>query len=177
MGFFRALLFLLFITPVFAESALDKKLSELKSTSDPAKIRVLERELGTLFEQTPSKTVSLLMQRTTLAMQKNEPDLAIHLLETVSEIAPTYAASYARRAIIKASQSREGEAISELEMALKYQPRDYRALAQLGFLFIKLEREKEALKAFDLALDLHPNFTRVKTTAEKLRLKLEGAKL
>lgn len=177
MGFFRFFALFLLLTPAFAESALDKKLSELKSTSDPAKIQVLERELSTLFEQSPSKTVSLLMQRTTLAMQKNEPDLALHLLETINEIAPTYAASYARRAIIKASQSREGEAISELEIALKYQPRDYRSLAQLGFLFIKLEREKEALKAFDLALDLHPNFTQVKTTADKLRLKLEGAKL
>jgi tetratricopeptide (TPR) repeat protein len=171
------LITLLLIMPAMAETKLDLVLKELKTTSDRAKITVLEREADRHFNESPSKTVNLLMQRSTQAMAKKDNELAIHLLETVTELAPTFPQSYARRAIIYATSNREGEAISELEMALKYEPRDFRALAQLGSLMLKLERDKEALKAFDLALDIHPNFARVKTTAEKLRLKLEGTKL
>jgi len=117
------------------------------------------------------------MTRVKTAVDKEELDLAIQMLDAIIEIRPQYAEAWNRRATVFYLKKDYAGALTDLRQTLRREPRHFAALAGLGTIMQDIGDDKRALEAFRAALALHP---RLKGMAERVRtltVKVEGRRI
>lgn len=146
----------------------------LKAAPDEASAKAIEDRIWAHWLASGSETVNLLMTRVKTAVDKEELDLAIRMLDAIIEIRPQYAEAWNRRATVFYLKKDYASALTDLRQTLRREPRHFAALAGLGTIMQDIGDEKGALDAFRAALALHP---RLKGMAERVRTlteKVEG---
>jgi tetratricopeptide (TPR) repeat protein len=145
---------------------LDSLFGALRAAPDEASAKAIEDRIWARWLVSGGDTVSLLMTRVKVALDKEDFDLAIRLLDAIIEIRPQYAEAWNRRAAAFYLKKDYGSAVADLRQALRREPRHFAALAGLGMIMQEVGDDKSALDAFRAALALHP---RLKGVAEKVR--------
>jgi tetratricopeptide (TPR) repeat protein len=145
---------------------LDFLFGALKAAPDETSAKAIEDRIWAQWLASGSDTVNLLMTRVKTAVDKEELDLAIRLLDAIIEIKPQYAEAWNRRATVFYLKKDYGGALSDLRQVLRREPRHFAALAGLGTIMQDIGDEKSALDAFRAALALHPW---LKGMADKVR--------
>ncbi|MFZ1894271.1 MAG: tetratricopeptide repeat protein [Rhodoplanes sp.] len=146
----------------------------LKAAPDETSAKAIEDRIWAHWLASGSDTVNLLMTRVKTAVDKEELDLAIRMLDAIIEIRPQYAEAWNRRATVFYLKKDYASALTDLRQTLRREPRHFAALAGLGTIMQDIGDEKGALEAFRAALALHP---RLKGMAERVRTlteKVEG---
>jgi len=146
----------------------------LKAAPDAESAKLVENRILALWLASGSDTADLLMSRVKTAVEGNDFDLAIRLLDAVVEIKPDYAEAWNRRATVYFLKKDFNRAIVDIRQVLAREPRHFGALAGLGMMLHEVGDDKRALDIFRRALDVHPHLPRIPELVKQLTEKIEG---
>jgi tetratricopeptide (TPR) repeat protein len=153
---------------------LDFLFGALKAAPDDASAKHVEARIWAIWMQTPSDTAALLMMRAKAAMDAQQMDVALKLLDAVVKLRPDYVEAWNRRATLYYLQNDYAHSLQDIEQVLVREPRHFGALAGLGMIMQDLGDEKRALDAFRKALAVNPHLEKVPELVKTLREKVEG---
>jgi len=153
---------------------LDFLFGALKAAPDDASARHVEARIWALWMQTPSDTAALLMVRAKAAMDAQQVDLALKLLDAIIKLRPDYTEAWNRRATLYYLQNDYARSLADIQQVLAREPRHFGALAGLGMIMQDLGDEKRALEAFRKALAVNPHLEKVPELVKQLTEKVEG---
>jgi tetratricopeptide (TPR) repeat protein len=146
----------------------------LKAAPDADSAKLVENRILALWLASGSDTADLLMTRVKTAIDANDHDLALRLLDAVVEIKPDYAEAWNRRATLYFMKKDFDRAIVDLRQVLGREPRHFGALAGLGMMLHEVGDDKRALDIFRRALEVHPHLPRIPDLVKQLIEKVEG---
>lgn len=153
---------------------LDFLFEALKVAPDEASAKAIEERIWAVWLVSKSDTTNLLMTRAKTAIEAQDLDLALKLLDAVVETNPGYAEGWNRRSTVYFMKKEYGRAMSDIRETLALEPRQYEALAGLGMILQDIGDEKRALQAFRMALALNPHMDRIPDLVKQLTEKVEG---
>jgi tetratricopeptide (TPR) repeat protein len=160
--------------PADKTRGLDFLFGALKAAPDEASAKHVEARIWAIWLQTPSDTVSLLMTRAKTAMEAQNSDIALKLLDAVVKLRPDYIEGWNRRATLYYLKNDYAHSLADIEQVLAREPRHFGALAGLGMIMQDLGDEKRALDAFRKALAVNPHLDKVPELVKTLTEKVEG---
>jgi tetratricopeptide (TPR) repeat protein len=153
---------------------LDFLFGALKAAPDEASAKHVEARIWAIWLQTPSDTAALLMMRAKAAMDAQQLEVALKLLDAVVKLRPDYVEAWNRRATLYYLQNDYAHSLQDIEQVLVREPRHFGALAGLGMIMQDLGDEKRALDAFRKALAVNPHLEKVPELVKTLSEKVEG---
>jgi tetratricopeptide (TPR) repeat protein len=153
---------------------LDFLFGALKAAPDAASAKQVESRIWALWVASGSDTANLLMTRVKTAIEANDLNLAVQLLDAIVKIKPDYIEAWNRRATIHYMRKEFGESLQDIRQVLIREPRHFGALSGLGMILQEFGDEKRALEAFRRALEIHPNLQKIPDMVKALSEKVEG---
>jgi len=153
---------------------LDFLFAALKAAPDAESAKAIEERIWALWFVSGSDTADLLMSRVRTALEGNDIDLALELLDAIVEIRPDYVEAWNRRATIYFMKKEFGRALADIRQVLAREPRHFGALSGLGLIMQDLGDEKHALEVFRRALEINPHLERIPDLVKQLTDKVEG---
>jgi tetratricopeptide (TPR) repeat protein len=153
---------------------LDRLFEALKAAPDAASAKFIENRIWALWLATDSDTTTLLMGRVKAAMDANDLDLAIKLLNAVIAIKPDYLEAWNRRATLYYMKKDFQRSLADIREVLAREPRHFGALSGLGMILQEFGDDKRALDAFRRALALDPHLEHIPELVKQLTEKVEG---
>ena len=153
---------------------LDFLFGALKAAPDAASAKQVESRIWALWVASGSDTANLLMTRVKTAIEANDLNLAVELLDAIVKIKPDYIEAWNRRATIHYMRKEFGESLQDIRQVLIREPRHFGALSGLGMILQEFGDEKRALEVFRRALEIHPNLQKIPDLVKTLTEKVEG---
>ena len=153
---------------------IDFLFQALKAAPDDETARLIEGRIWAMWLVSGSDTADLLMSRARAAIEQNDADLAIQLLDAIIELKPDYAEAWNRRATLYFEKHDYGRAMSDIAQVLAREPRHFGALTGLGMILEDVGDNRRALEAFRRALEVDPRLERVPEIVKNLIEKVEG---
>jgi tetratricopeptide (TPR) repeat protein len=153
---------------------LDFLFGALKAAPDEVSAKHVEARIWALWLQTPSDTAALLMMRAKAAMDAQQTDTALKLLDAVVKLRPDYVEAWNRRATLYYLKNDYAHSLQDIEQVLVREPRHFGALAGLGMIMQDIGDDKRALDAFRKALAVNPHLDKVPELVRTLTEKVEG---
>jgi tetratricopeptide (TPR) repeat protein len=153
---------------------LDFLFGALKAAPDEASAKHVEARIWALWLQTPSDTAALLMARAKAAIDAQQVDVALKLLDNVIKLRPDYIEAWNRRATLYYLQNDYMRSLADVQQVLIREPRHFGALTGLGFIMQDLGDDKRALDAFRKALAINPHLDKIPERVRTLSEKVEG---
>lgn len=160
--------------PAMRAEALKELYDELHEARDAAAAEPITEEIEQAWRNSGSDTVNLLMSRVDNFVLASDLDLALQVLDAVTEIAPEDAEAWHQRALVNIMKNDYAGALSDLRRALALDPNHYKAIRDLGVALRQTGDKKGALEAFRKALDVNPFLEQARQAADELKLELEG---
>ena len=131
---------------------LDFLFGALKVAPDDDTAKAIEERIWALWTTSRSDTTMLLMSRAQTAIDQNDLDLAIKLLDAIVKIKPKYVEAWNRRATLYYMKKDYGRALADIRGVLRREPRHFGALAGLGLIMQDVGDDKQALEVYRRAL-------------------------
>lgn len=160
--------------PADKARGLDFLFGALRAAPDEASAKHVEARIWAIWLQTPSDTVALLMTRAKAAMEVQNSDVALKLLDAVVKLRPDYVEGWNRRATLYYLRNDYAHSLADIEQVLAREPRHFGALAGLGMIMKDLGDDRRALDAFRKALAVNPHLEKVPELVKSLSEKVEG---
>jgi tetratricopeptide (TPR) repeat protein len=153
---------------------LDFLFGALKAAPDGASAKHVEARIWAIWMQTPSDTAALLMIRAKTAMDAQQTDVALKLLDAIVKLRPDYTEAWNRRATLYYLKNDYTRSLGDIQQVLAREPRHFGALAGLGMIMQDIGDDKRALEAFRKALAINPHLEKVPDLVKTLSEKVEG---
>jgi tetratricopeptide (TPR) repeat protein len=153
---------------------LDRLFEALKVAPDDESAKYVENRIWAIWLASASDTANLLMGRAKSAVDAQDFDLAIKLLNSIIDIKPDFAEAWNRRATVYFAKKDYSRALSDIREALAREPRHFGALSGLGIILQELGDDRRALEVFRRALAIHPHLERVPELVKKLSDTVDG---
>ena len=153
---------------------LDFLFGALKAAPDEASAKHVEARIWAIWLQTPSDTAALLMLRAKAAMEAQQTNVALKLLDSVIKLRPDYVEGWNRRATLYYLQNDYAHSLADIQQVLIREPRHFGALAGLGMIMQDIGDDKRALDAFRRALAINPHLEKVPELVKSLSEKVDG---
>jgi tetratricopeptide (TPR) repeat protein len=153
---------------------LDFLFGALKAAPDEASAKHVEARIWAIWLQTPSDTAAILMMRAKAAIDAQQTDVALKLLDATIKLRPDYVEAWNRRATLYYLKNDYARSLADIQQVLIREPRHFGALAGLGMIMQDLGDDKRALDAFRKALAVNPHLEKVPELVKTLTEKVEG---
>ena len=153
---------------------LDFLFGALKVAPDDSSSKSIEERIWALWLVSKSDTANLLMMRVKTAMDGENLDLAITLLDSIIKLKPDYTEAWNRRATAYYMKKDYERSLADIRQVLAREPRHFGALAGLGLIMQDLGDDKRALEVYRKAIAIHPRLPRVPDLIKTLTEKVEG---
>jgi tetratricopeptide (TPR) repeat protein len=153
---------------------LDFLFGALKAAPDDTSAKHVEARIWAIWMQTPSDTAALLMVRAKAAIDAQQLDVALKLLDATIKLRPDYVEAWNRRATLYYVKNDYARSLADIQQVLIREPRHFGALAGLGMIMQDLGDDKRALDAFRKALAINPHLEKVPDLVKTLSEKVEG---
>ena len=153
---------------------LDFLFGALKAAPNAETAKQVENRIWALWLASGSDTANLLMTRAKSAIDSNDLDLAIQLLDAIVKIKPDYIEAWNRRATIRYMRKEFGPSMEDIRQVLIREPRHFGAMSGLGMILQEFGDEKRALDAFRRALEINPYLPKISEMVKTLSEKVEG---
>jgi len=154
--------------------SLDFLFDALKAAPDEESARAVEARIWAIWMKTPSDTVALLMARTRVALENDQSDVAMKLLDAIIKLHPDYVEAWNKRATLYYMKNDYNRAMEDIEEVLRREPRHFGALAGLGVILEETGDDRHALEVFRRALVINPHLDKVPEMVKSLSEKVEG---
>jgi tetratricopeptide (TPR) repeat protein len=153
---------------------LDFLFEALKAAPDDTSAKAVEDRIWAQWLASGSDTANLLMTRVKGAVEAQDLDLAIKLLNAIIELKPDYIEAWNRRATIYYMKRDYGHSLADIQQVLAREPRHFGAMSGLGMILQEFGDDKHALKVFRRALAVHPHLQKIPELVKSLSEKVEG---
>lgn len=153
---------------------LDFLFGALKAAPDADSAKQVENRIWALWLASGSDTANLLMTRAKSAIDSNNLDLAIELLDALVKIKPDYIEAWNRRATIHYMRKEFGQSLEDIRQVLIREPRHFGAMSGLGMILQEFGDDKHALDVFRRALEINPHLPKIDEMVKSLTEKVEG---
>jgi tetratricopeptide (TPR) repeat protein len=153
---------------------LDRLFDALKVAPDDESAKFVENRIWAIWMASTSDTANLLMGRVKAAIEAQDYDIAIKLLDAIIDIKPEFTEAWNRRATVYYAKKEFGRALADIRQVLAREPRHFGALSGLGIILQEMGDEKRALDVFRRALAIHPHLERVPDLIKQLTGKVDG---
>jgi Flp pilus assembly protein TadD len=150
---------------------------QLAKAGSPDEARPIEEKILTLFLESGSASVDLLMTRAAAALADGDADTARKILDMVTQIAPDYAEGWHQKGRLQAVAGDDEGAIISLQKAVTLNPRQFAALAELGAILSEYGDKRDALTILRKAMVLDHNFAGLDREVQKLSRDVEGERI
>lgn len=155
-------------------AVLDKLYAELARAQDEVAARALESAIQSVWLESGSPSIDLLMSRGLDALREDKFDRAYFYFDEVVTLAPGFAEGWNKRATVHYIREDYARALRDIEHVLRLEPRHFEALAGLGVILEELGDKKGALDAYRKALAINPQLLNGKERIAPLELEVEG---
>ena len=162
------------LDPTSRAQALNDLYGELRSARNAAAAEPITEAIEEAWRNSGSDTVDLLMSRVDNFVLSADLDVALEVLDAVTEIAPDDAEAWHQRAIVGFMKKDYKRALSDLRRALAIDPKNYKAIRDLGVVLKQAGDKKGALEAYRKALEVNPFFEQARQAADDLAHEVEG---
>jgi tetratricopeptide (TPR) repeat protein len=163
-----------FADPTSRARALNDLYGQLRSARDATAAELITEAIEEAWRISGSDTVDLLMSRVDSFVLAADLDVALEVLDAVTEIAPDDAEGWHQRAIVSFMKKDYERALSDLKRALAIDPKHYKAIHDLGVVLQQTGDKKGALEAYRKALDVNPFLEQARQAAEELAREVDG---
>jgi tetratricopeptide (TPR) repeat protein len=153
---------------------LDRLFEALKVAPDDESAKYVENRIWAIWMGSTSDTANILMGRVKIAVDAQDYDLAIKLLNAIIDIKPDFVEAWNRRATVYYAKKEFASALADIRQVLAREPRHFGALSGLGIILQEMGDEKHALEMFRRALAIHPHLERIPDVVKKLSDKIDG---
>jgi tetratricopeptide (TPR) repeat protein len=153
---------------------LDFLFGALKAAPDADSAKLVENRIWALWLASGSDTANLLMTRAKTAIEANDLELAVKLLDALVKVKPDYVEAWNRRATIHYMRKEFGPALQDIQHVLMLEPRHFGAMSGLGMILQEFGDEKHALEVFRRALAINPHLPKIPDMVKTLSEKVEG---
>lgn len=160
--------------PKDRETMLAELYAHLAKAPDAEQAAPIAKTIEGLWLHSGSATIGVLMRRALEATNDKRNDLALKLLDAVTELAPDYAEGWSRRAYVYYLKNDIEHAVGDLRRALALEPNHYKALEGLARILRESGQKKGALRAYQQLLRINPYLPGAKDAAKELSLEVEG---
>lgn len=140
-------------------------------------VQRLEQAIWSIWLESGSATVDLLMQRSIHAMNERRMDEALGLLTTITELKPDFAEGWNKRATVLYLIGRYDASLADCDKVLELEPRHFGALTGMGMIYRELDDDKKAFEAYKRALNVHPHLQGAQQAIKVLEPKVEGERI
>lgn len=137
-------------------SSLDDLFHDLKRSGNEAAAARIASRIQREWTRSGSRSIDLLMQWASVAMQARKFDTALDLLDQVVTLSPDYAEGWNRRATVHFMMNNYALSMSDIDRTLRLEPRHFGALAGMAQILQRTGRKEPALKAYERVLDVYP---------------------
>ena len=159
------------------QNELDALFGKLAHAGSAEAAKPIEEQILTLFNQSGSPSIDLLMVHTEAAAKAGNTDTAKNLIISITEIAPNYAEGWHQRAALAQSEKNDTDALAYLQKTVTLNPREFAALQELGGILESYGDKKQALQYYRRALALDPFLEGLSDQVTKLARDVEGEKI
>jgi len=156
---------------------LKKFYDRLAHVKDATSAGMLGSAIEMMWHRSGSDTIDLLMTRSLTAVNNQDAELALKLLDSVTELAPKFAEGWNRKAYVHFSQKQYGEALEDLRQALALDPRHFKAIDGLANVLRELGDKKRALQIYRTLIKVHPFWPGAKEAMEELQREVDGQEI
>lgn len=160
--------------PVVRAAILNQLYDRLRSARDAAAAQPITEAIEESWRHSGSDTVDLLMSRVDTFVLDTNLDLAMQVLDAVTELAPDDAEAWHQRGIVHLMQKDTEQALGDLKRAFAMDRNNYKALRDLGAVLQQTGDKKGALDAYRKALEVNPFLEQARRAAEELAHEIEG---
>ena len=160
--------------PLRTDPQLDALFTQLEQAPDDATAARVESQIWQHWADSGSPTVNILVERAAAAEGEGNAELAERFLEQASDLAPSFAEPWNRRANLAYRAHDYSGAIAAIQETLKREPRHFGALAGLGLIYEETNQPRAALDAFRAALAIHPHYEIARQGVRRLESRVEG---
>lgn len=153
---------------------LDELYARLATAPDQATANQIAQAIEQLWQHSGSATADLLVARAGAAVEAQNRELAMKLLNAAVELQPDYVEAWNRRAYLFYLDNDYKRALGDLRRVLALDPHHFKALEGLANLLVHLGEKKAALEAYNVLLKVHPNLPDAKKSRDDLVIEVEG---
>jgi tetratricopeptide (TPR) repeat protein len=153
---------------------LDFLFGALKAAPDDDSAKQVENRIWALWLSSGSDTANILMGRAKTAIDANDLDLGLQLLNALIKLKPDYVEAWNRRATLHYMRKEYGESMEDIRQVLIREPRHFGAMSGLGMILNEFGDEKHALAVFRRALEINPHMSKIDDMIKSLTEKVEG---
>jgi tetratricopeptide (TPR) repeat protein len=153
---------------------LDFLFGALKAAPDAESAKQVENRIWALWLASGSDTANLLMTRAKSAIDSNDLNLAVELLDAILKIKPDYVEAWNRRATLHYMRKEYAQSMEDIRQVLIREPRHFGAMSGLGMILQEFGDEKHALDVFRRALEINPHLPKIDEMVKGLTEKVEG---
>ena len=160
-----------------AQKQIDRLFPVLAKVGSEDNAKPVETQILSLFDQSGSPSVDLLMTHAAAAAQAGDVSTARQIVITVTEIAPGFAEGWHQRAAIAEADKDDAGALTYLQKTVSLNPRQFEALSELGSILDSYGDKKQALDCFRKAQALDPYLAGIDKQVQQLSQDVEGNKI
>lgn len=142
--------------PLSRDQKLDKLFSDLRKTADESKALGLASQINSLWAQSGSATVDLMMQWANAAIIEKKYPVASDFLDEAIALDPDYAEAWNHRATLHFLMRDYTRAMYDINRTLALEPRHYGALTGMAAILQERGLKEPALRAYERALAVYP---------------------
>jgi tetratricopeptide (TPR) repeat protein len=156
------------------DERIDPLFDKLYAAENPAEVKAIEQAIWTIWMESRSATVDLLLAGGMEAMQGQDYGKALAFFNVVVELAPDFAEGWNKRATVHFLLGDPQASVADIRKTLALEPRHFGALAGLALL---RENEKDwagAMQAFQRALAANPHVEGGKQRLRQLTRRAKG---
>jgi tetratricopeptide (TPR) repeat protein len=172
--FIAVLFFSVAASAAAPQSPVDKLLAQLKTAENAEDAKPLENQILAAFLNSGSPSVDLLMNRAGAALAAGNKDVARHLYDSITDIAPRYAEGWHKRGLMQSEKGEDEAAMISLQKTVELNPRHFAAMAELGEMLEDYGDKAGALKLYRRAMALDPQYEGLQRHIDGLSRQVEG---
>lgn len=147
---------------------------QLEAAENKDSAGLIAETIEKLWLNSGSATIDLLMQRVQKAIENEDLQAALKLLNAVVTIEPNYLEGWNKRAMVHFLRKDYEHSLGDLRHVLALEPRHFRAIHGLGLILQEFGEKKSALKAFRKVLEVYPQLDSARQAERELSREVEG---
>ncbi len=163
-----------FLTSAFAQDNEIEALLEGLRTADASAAAQIEGRIQTLWSQSGSDAMDLLLDRGRDAMAEGDIKTAIFHFSALIDHAPDFAEGYNARATAYFQDRKLGLALKDIRQTLALNPLHFDAMSGLAIIFEEVGQPEGALEAWREVQRIYPTREGMDGAIERLENSLEG---